>query len=180
MIASTIHPPLYFARNWKFMTYIIDPSAKVSVLADLEDSVRGSVFQIGKRTEIDSFVKFKPAGGNGDVTIGDDCFINSGTVIYSGNGVVLGNNVLVAANCTFAPTNHNFSDTESIIASQGFTSSKGGILIEDNVWIGANCVILDGTKIGTGAVVGANSLVMGYLEPYSVYMGSPVKRVRKR
>jgi acetyltransferase-like isoleucine patch superfamily enzyme len=162
------------------MTYIIDPSAKVSPHADLEISVRGSVFRIGKRTEIDSFVKFKPAGGNGNITIGDDCFINSGTVIYSGNGIAIGNNVLVAANCTFAPTDHNFSDKESVISSQGFSSSKDGIVIENDVWIGANCVILDGAKIGTGTVVGAHSLIAGHLEPYSVYIGSPAIRIRKR
>lgn len=162
------------------MTFVIDASAKISPLADLEDSIRGSIFRIGKRSEIDSFVKFKPAGGSGDVIIGDDCFINSGTVIYSGNGLKIGNNVLVAANCTFAPTNHAFSDASSVIAKQGFAESKGGIVIEDDVWIGSNCVILDGTTIGTGTVIGAHSLVSGEIESFSVYAGNPAMRIRKR
>ena len=51
----------------------IDPTAKISPLADIEDSTRGTLIQIGARTVIDSFVKIKPAGGMGDVVIGCDC-----------------------------------------------------------------------------------------------------------
>ena len=51
----------------------------------------------------------------------------------------------------------------------------GGIVIEDDVWIGANCTILEGARIGQGAVVTAGSVVKGVLEPYGVYAGSPLK-----
>jgi acetyltransferase-like isoleucine patch superfamily enzyme len=88
----------------------IDPTARVSPLADIEESVRGTLIEIGPRTVIDSFVKIKPAGGAGQVVIGADCAINSGTVIYTGNGVRIGDAVLIAANCTLAPTNHAFAD----------------------------------------------------------------------
>ena len=65
----------------------IDPTAKISPLADIEESVRGTLIQIGPRTMVDSFVKIKPAGGMGELVIGADCAINSGTVISTGNGV---------------------------------------------------------------------------------------------
>ena len=52
------------------MALQIDPTARVSALADIEDSTRGSVIAIGAHSHIDSFVKFKPAGGSGDVRIG--------------------------------------------------------------------------------------------------------------
>jgi acetyltransferase-like isoleucine patch superfamily enzyme len=162
------------------MTLQIDASAIVSPLSDIEDSVRGSIIRIGKRTRIDSFVKIKPAGGSGDVEIGDDCFINSGTVIYSGNGVRLGNSVLVAANCTFASTSHEFSDRGRTILDQGFFVSRGGIVIEDDVWIGSNCVILDGSVIRSGSVIGAQSLVTGELDGFGVYYGIPARRIRDR
>jgi len=68
----------------------IDPTANISALADIEDSTRGTLIEIGARTMIDAFVKIKPAGGMGDVVIGADCAINSGTVIYTGNGVRIG------------------------------------------------------------------------------------------
>jgi acetyltransferase-like isoleucine patch superfamily enzyme len=158
----------------------IDPTAKVSPLADIEASVRGTAIVIGPRTAIDAFVKIKPAGGSGDVTIGADCALNSGTVIYTGNGVTIGEAVLIAANCTLAPTNHEFSDRTRRIRDQGFQPSRGGIVIEDDVWLGANVVVLDGAVIGKGAIVAAGSVVRGVLDAYGIYAGAPARRVGTR
>jgi len=158
----------------------IDPTARVSPLADIEESVRGTLIEIGPRTVIDSFVKIKPAGGAGQVMIGADCAINSGTVIYTGNGVRIGDAVLIAANCTLAPTNHAFADPSRRIRDQGFQESRGGIVIEDDVWLGANVVLLDGAVVGTGSIVAAGSVVRGRLEPHSIYAGSPAKRLGAR
>jgi acetyltransferase-like isoleucine patch superfamily enzyme len=158
----------------------IDPTAKVSKLADIEESVRGTRMEIGPRTLIDSFVKIKPVGGAGELVIGADCAINSGTVIYTGNGVTIGEAVLIAANCTLAPTNHAFEDRNRRIRDQGFLPSKGGIVIEDDVWLGANVVVLDGAVIGKGTVVAAGSVVRGVLEPYSIYAGVPAVRKGSR
>lgn len=158
----------------------IDPTAKISSLADIEASTRGTLMKIGARTMVDAFVKIKPAGGVGELVIGEDCAINSGTVIYTGNGVRVGDAVLIAANCTLAPTNHAFGDTTRRIRDQGFLASKGGIVIGDDVWLGANVVVLDGAVIGQGCVVAAGSVVRGELEPYSVYAGVPAKRVGTR
>lgn len=158
----------------------IHPTARISQLADIEDSVRGSRIVVGESSVIDSFVKIKPAGGNGDLDIGSHCYINSGCVFYTGNGIRVGNDVLVAANCTFAPTNHAFSDRTKPIRLQGFLESRGGILVEDDVWIGANCVILDGAVLRRGCIVAAGSVVRGELESYSVYGGNPLKMIGKR
>lgn len=158
----------------------IDPTAKISSLADIEPSARGTLMKVGARTMVDAFVKIKPAGGMGDLVIGEDCAINSGVVIYTGNGVRIGDAVLIAANCTLAPTNHAFGDTSRRIRDQGFLASKGGIVIGDDVWLGANVVVLDGAVIGQGCVVAAGSVVRGELEPYSIYAGTPAKRVSAR
>ena len=153
----------------------VHATARVSPLADLEASVRGTRFVLGARSVIDSFVKFKPAGGHGDVVIGEDVVINSGCVLYSGNGIRIGNGVAIAANCTFAPVNHAYQDRNRTIRSQGFKPSKGGIVIEDDVWIGANCVLLDGAVLRQGCVVGAGSIVSGELEAYGIYAGQPLQ-----
>ena len=153
----------------------IHPDARVSPLADIEDSVRGSRIVIGAHSMIDSFVKIKPVGGSGDVIIGSYTFINSGCVLYSGNGLVIGDHVAIAANCTLAPVNHAYQDKSRLIRTQGFTAGKGGIVIEDDVWIGANCAILDGAIIRRGVVIGAGSIVRGELEPYGIYAGVPVQ-----
>lgn len=158
----------------------IHPSAHVSGLADLECSCKGSKLTVGGGSVVDSFVKFKPAGGLGDVCIGENTVINSGCVLYYGNGIVIGNHCAVGANCTFAPVNHEFKEGNRLIRDQGFRPSKGGIVVEDDVWIGANCIILDGSIIRRGAVVGAGSLVRSELMAYTVYYGNPVSPRGKR
>lgn len=158
----------------------IHPTAKISPLADIEDSVRGTRIAVGAGTVIDSFVKIKPAGGLGDVSIGPGCTINSGCVLYTGNGIRIGTGVAVAANCTFAPTNHAYQCRDIPIVRQGFLPSKGGIVIGDDVWIGANCVILDGAVIGDGCVIAAASLVRGTLDPFCIYGGNPLRKLGER
>ncbi len=158
----------------------IHHTAVVSRLADIEDSQRGSLISIGAESRVDSFVKIKPAGGMGDVIIGERTYINSGCVIYTGNGIKIGDDVLIAANCTLAPVNHEYSHKAPTFARQGFKPSKGGIIIEDNVWIGANVVLLDGTYISTGVVIGAGSVVRGHLESDFLYSGNPIKKIKPR
>ena len=158
----------------------IHPTAYVSPLADIEDSVKGSRIVVGPGSYIDAFVKIKAAGGTGDVIIGEQSFINSGCVLYIGNGIRIGNNVSIAANCVLAPTNHEFSDAKVIHQKQGFRPSKGGILIEDDVWLGAGTIVLDGAVLGKGAVVGALSLVRSTLEPFGIYAGNPLSLRDKR
>lgn len=159
---------------------IIDPSARISHLSDIEDSVKGSVITIGEGVVIDSFVKIKPAGGMGDVTIGPHCVINSGCVLYTGNGVTIGSGVAVAANCTFAPVSHEYVRRDVSIRAQGFRPSRGGIVVEDDVWIGANCVLLDGARVRRGCVIAAASLVRGDLDAYGIYGGNPLRKIGAR
>ena len=160
---------------------IISPTAKISKWADIEDSVRGSTIEIGDGVSIDSFVKIKPAGGSGDLRIGANTVINPGVVIYTGNGISIGCNVLIAANCVFSSASHEFRSRDKLIREQGFITPsplfvvRRGILIEDDVWLGANCVILEGTHIKKGAVISAGSVVRGSLEEYGIYSGTPLK-----
>lgn len=157
------------------MPNTVHPSARVSPRADIEESVRGTRFVVGEDSIVDSFVKVKPTGGNGDVIVGARVTINSGCVIYSGNGITIGNDVAVAANCVFAPVNHAYERKDQTIRSQRFRPSKGGILIEDDVWIGAGCVILDGAILRKGCVIGALSLVRGEVAAFSINAGNPLR-----
>jgi acetyltransferase-like isoleucine patch superfamily enzyme len=158
----------------------IDPSARVSPLADIEDSVRGTRITIGPGSVVDAFVKIKPAGGHGDVVIGERVTINSGCVLYTGNGISIGNDVAIAANCTFASANHEYEARGRLIREQGFRPSRGGIVIEDDVWIGANCVLLDGAVLKRGCVIGAHSLVRGEVQSYCIYAGNPARLLGRR
>ena len=158
----------------------IDPEARVSPLADIEDSIRGTRIIVERGAVIDSFVKIKPAGGLGDVVIGPDVVINSGCVLYTGNGIHIGARTAIAANCTFAPTNHEFRRRDLPIRAQGFRPSKGGIVIENDVWIGANCVLLDGTLLREGCVIAAGTIVRGEVPAYSIQGGNPMRLLGQR
>lgn len=158
----------------------IDSTASVSALADIENSPRGSLITISAKAMVDSFVKIKVAGGSGDVLVGAGSYINSGTVIYSGNGVRIGANVLISANCTLAAANHAYADPTRPIREQGFMPSRGGIVIEDDVWIGGGSVLLDGAVIRRGAVVGAGSLVRTEVPANAVVAGNPLHVIGRR
>lgn len=160
--------------------HIISKTAKISPLSDLEISVKGSKLVIGENCMIDAFVKMKFSGGLGNIIIGNNCYINSGTVIYSGHGIVMGHSVLIAANCTLSASNHEYGKKDVTVYDQRFKPSRGGIIIEDDVWIGANTVISDGAVLRKGVIIGACSFVNKELESYGIFAGNPLKKIGER
>ncbi len=158
----------------------IHPTASISADARIHPSSRGTKIRIGANSFVYDFVVIKAVGGDGDVDIGEHCYINAHTTIYSGTGVKFGNYVLIAPGCVIAPTNHAFDRTDMPIRHQGFMPSRGGVVIDDDVWVGAHCTLLDGTKIGRGAVIAAGAVVTGDVEPYAIYGGVPAKKIGER
>ena len=112
-----------------------------------------------------------------DSYIGNNVSINRNAVIRG--YFKIGNDVAIAPNCTIIGANHNFQRTDIAIKQQG-VSNRGGIIIEDDVWIGANCVVLDGVTIGKGSVIGAGSIVTKSIPPYSIAVGNPCKVIKSR
>jgi len=114
----------------------------------------------------------------GSIEIGNNSLINNYTVVYGHGGIIIGSNTQIAANCTIIPANHNFSFLDIPIQYQGETTK--GIKIGNNVWIGANSVILDGVEIGNGSIIGAGSIVTKSIPENCVAYGNPAKVIRKR
>ncbi len=162
------------------MANIFHSTVKIGQLVSIEVSSRGTDTIIGQYSVIDDFVKIKHVGGKGNIEIGDYVYLNSGTVIYSGNGVKIGNNVLIGPNCNLVPVNHKFDNLKELIRLQGFQPSRGGIIIEDDVWLGANVTILDGAIINKGCIIGANSLVKSTLSANGIYAGNPLTFIKYR
>jgi acetyltransferase-like isoleucine patch superfamily enzyme len=131
---------------------------------------RLSLIEVDKCAEIQDFVIIRT--WENPVVIGAYSQINPFTVIYGGSGVCIGANVMIAPHCTIASGNHNFAQTERPMRFAGSTS-RGPIVIGDDVWIGANCSILDGVTIGRGAVVAANSVVNSNVDEYAIVGGTP-------
>jgi virginiamycin A acetyltransferase len=158
----------------------IDPTAFVSPDARLHGSVRGTRIVIGAGSQIYDFVVMRAVGGDGDIVLGAHCFINPHCVLYSGNGIRLGDYVLVGPHCSIVPANHAIARSDVPIRRQGFMASRGGVVIEDDVWIGAGCTILDGARIGRGAVIAAGSVVRGAVAPGEIWGGVPARRLGTR
>ncbi|MGN6475682.1 MAG: acyltransferase [Flavipsychrobacter sp.] len=114
------------------------------------------------------------------LTIGENSQIGPFTVIFTGHyGVSIGVNVMIAPHCVIAGGNHQFKKLDIPMIDAGHFS-EGPIIIEDNVWIGANCTITDNVRIGTGAIIAANSIVNKDVEPYSIVGGVPAKEISSR
>jgi acetyltransferase-like isoleucine patch superfamily enzyme len=153
----------------------IHPDARVSKFSDIEDSVRGCSNVFGANSMTESFVKIKSVVGTRAVIIGTHTYINTGCVLYSGNGIAIGDNVAIAVNCSLAPVNQAYQDRERFFSMEDFIQSKGGILMQDDVWIGANCVILDGAILREVVVIAGGSIVLGELQAYGIHAGFPLQ-----
>jgi acetyltransferase-like isoleucine patch superfamily enzyme len=140
------------------------------------ESRRGGNITIGSNTEILDGVLLLTYGGN--ISIGESCSINPYTIIYGHGETIIGNHVMIAGHCMIIPSEHTFISKDKIIMAQG--ASNRGIVIEDDVWIGHACSILDGVRIGKGAVIGAGSVVTKDIPPYTVVAGIPAKMIKMR
>lgn len=121
---------------------------------------------------------FLQADNGGFIHIKKGTEINNFTIINSGGKIIIGEDVLIGPKVNIISYSHNFTDNKISIKKQGCSIKP--IIIENNVWIGANCTILAGVKIGTGAIIGANSLVNKNVLPNTVNAGSPCVQLKKR
>lgn len=140
------------------------------------DTRYGGTITVGNNTELLTGVLLMTYGGN--ILIGNYCSINPYTILYGHGNLTIGNNVLIAAHCVLIPANHKFADISIPINSQGIT--KKGITIEDDVWIGTGCKILDGVTIGKGAVIAAGAVVNKDVQAYTIVGGVPAKIIKIR
>ena len=131
------------------------------------------IFSLGDYSVIESFACINNAVG--DVIIGDHTRIGLHNTIIG--PVEIGNNVNLAQGITVTALNHNFSDTNKRIDEQGVSTTP--VTIEDDVWIGANAVILPGVTIGEHCVVAAGAVVTKDVPPHSLVAGVPAKVIKK-
>lgn len=110
-----------------------------------------------------------------NVSITDRCIISAANRIEIGNGCLLGRDTFITDNSH----GENISINElNISPHERNIFSKGTVIIGDNVWTGKNVCIMPNVKIGSGAIIGANSVVTHNIPPYSVAVGSPAKVIK--
>lgn len=111
------------------------------------------------------------------ISIGRDSLIGEYSVIRGQGGVVIGDRVYTSPFTQIIAVNHVFDDPTRPFVDQGITAE--GIVIEDDVWLGASAVITDGVRIGKGAVVAAGAVVTRDVPPHTVVGGVPARVLRE-
>lgn len=110
------------------------------------------------------------------IKIGKDSLIGEYSVIRGQGGVEIGDRVYTSPFTQIIAVNHVFDDPKRPFVEQGITAE--GIVIEDDVWLGAGAVITDGVRVGKGAVVAAGAVVTKDVAPYTVVGGVPAKMIK--
>ncbi len=126
-------------------------------------------FSLGKNSTIEDFSTIN--NGVGDVIIGDRSRIGLGCVVIG--PVKIGNDIMFAQNIVVSGLNHGYQDVNTPISLQPVETKQ--IVIEDNVWIGANAVITAGVIIGKQSIVAAGSVVTKSVPPFTIVGGNPAK-----
>lgn len=158
---------------------------------------------LGNNVIIDDNVLLDAKGSeNSGITLKDDVFIGRNSIIsckggeiileeranvgfnceiFSSNKVVIGKDNLIAAyTYVVGGGNYKLERTDIPINQQPDFEGKGGVITEEDVWLAAHVVLLDGTKIGKGSVVAAGAVVSGEIPPYSIAGGVPAKVIKSR
>lgn len=112
----------------------------------------------------------------GRITFGKNCTVNAYTQVVG--KVTIGNDVRIASLVSIYGHNHGFDDLNTPITKQ--KGSEKGITIEDDVWVGASAVILDGVTIHAHSIIAAGAIVTKDVPPYSIVGGNPAKLIRDR
>ncbi len=167
---------------------------------DMGESVKQKLKQCGKDVKIYPLAKIINAK---NMEIGDFSMIDDFTFIYCGSGIKVGRYVHVASfvsiigggelilgdysvlACgvrvlTGTDTYYNGKRMSTALPLEQRNLIRGKIVVEKDAFIGTNAVIHPNVTIGEGAIVGSNSLVLKDVEPWSINVGSPCKKVGKR
>lgn len=130
-------------------------------------------FSLGQYSVVESGACINNAVG--DVIIGDHTRIGLHNTVIG--PVTIGNHVNLAQGITVTALNHNFENVELRIDEQGVSTNP--VAIADDVWIGANAVVLPGVSIGSHSVVAAGAVVTKDVPAHSLVAGVPAKIIRK-
>jgi acetyltransferase-like isoleucine patch superfamily enzyme len=115
---------------------------------------------------------------DGDIRLGDHANLGFHCEVFSGSSVTIGRHALFAAQVYLVGGGHEFEARDAAVIDQPRTSR--GIVLGDNVWLGTGAKVLDGVRIGSDCVVGANAVVTGDLPEGAIAAGVPARVLRLR
>ena len=154
--------------------YMVRFHCLISFKAEIEFSSR---IKLGQGVTISSFSKIKAT--DGVLSVGRKSGFASFCFISASMGKIsIGDNCLFGPHVSILSSNYAFDRIDIPIQEQGFTSK--GVIIGNNVWVGAGSTILDGTVLGDNTIIVANSLVNRRFPPNVVIQGNPGKVILRR
>ena len=136
-----------------------------------EKIILGHCVKIGAYSKLLSTSHFSKFGKG--LKMGNNSAIGDFTHFGAPGGIVIGNDVIMGSYISFHSENHNFLDTSKLIREQGVNSK--GIVLGNNIWVGAKVTFLDGCQVGDNSVVAAGAVVNGIYPPNSIIGGVPAK-----
>ena len=177
-IYSLLMPKHDYRPRWWFRTFVIPFLIRRGKKATIRRSVRLDLLpnhecRVGEKSIIETNSLINNTVGH--VKIGQGSIVGINNIIIG--PVSIGNNVLLAQHIVLSGLNHNYLDISVPPVKQGVSTKE--IIIEDDVWIGANSTITAGVTIGKHSIIGAGSVVTKNIPPYSVAVGSPAKIKKK-
>lgn len=114
----------------------------------------------------------------GKLTIGDRVVIGSGANIRAAGGeIAIGSNALIGQRVSLLAANHEI-DNKAPYRDLPWDSKRTGVILEENVWIGAGVIILPGCTVGRNAVVAAGAVVTKSIPPNQLWTGVPAKLLK--
>ncbi|MBI4395757.1 MAG: acyltransferase [Elusimicrobia bacterium] len=153
-------------------------SARFACLISLRADVQlTSCIRLGRGTNIRPYARLITTAGS--ITLGRHCGINSFTMIAAGNApITIGDHVNIGPSTTIIASNYGSEDPRLPMMYQ--PKIEKGIVIEDDVLIGASVVVLDGVRIGRGSIVGGGAVVTKDVPPMSIAVGNPARVIGTR
>jgi len=112
------------------------------------------------------------------LSIGKKSSLDAYSFIGTGGGVFIGDCVIMGQHVSFHAENHQYDRLDVPIREQG--TSRQGIVVEDDCWVGSNVTFLDGAHVGRGCVIAAGTVVRGEIPEYSVVAGVPGRVIKSR
>lgn len=133
---------------------------------------------IGKYTYFLPLKKYAGVTYHPKITIGNGCWIGIRNSFACIDSIEIGKNVLFAGYVHITDHSHGYEDINIPIAKQPLIS-KGGVVIEDQCWLGFGCEVLSGVHIGKHSVIAARAVVTKDVPAYSVVAGNPAKIIKQ-
>lgn len=169
--------------RWACSTH---PSAEFTAEATVINPLRSGAISVGERSLVMGELLVIPP--NGRISVGDWCYIGPGSKIWSMSEVAIGHRVFISHGVQIFDNNTHSLSAQERHARYRELQTLGRhleqepvktkpVVIEDDVWIGFNAAVLKGVTIGRGAVVGACSVVLHDVPPYSVVGGNPARKI---